>query len=129
MARNPLMAYKKKKLVETSCVSDGGDAAGDFGVDDDYGTKKYDEIFGFYDEGVLRTLYQIWRTAMKRAIGKFSVYGPGETGRDRFARFYEWGAAQPATAPLGQINYHDESCRSALNQLMFDGAEKVRKSR
>jgi len=64
MAGNPLIAYKKRKLVETSPVSDGGDAAGDFGVDGDYGTKKYGEILGFYDDGVPRTLYQIWRTAM-----------------------------------------------------------------
>jgi len=123
------MAYKKRKLVETSPVSDGGDAAGDSGVDDDYGTKKYGEILGFYDEGVPRTLYQIWRLAMQRAIAEFSVYGPGETGRDRFARFGEWGAAHLAMAPRGKINFHEESCRTVLNQLMQDVAKKVRKSR
>jgi len=38
------MAYKKRQLVETSPVSDGGDVAGDCRVDDDYGSKKYVEI-------------------------------------------------------------------------------------
>jgi len=61
-----VMVSKKRKIVELSTASDGGNAAGDSGVDDDYGTKKYTEILGFYDEGVPRTLYQIWRTAMQR---------------------------------------------------------------
>jgi len=100
------MVSKKRKMVELSAASDGGDAAGDSGVDNDYGTKKYTEILGFYDEGVPRTLYQIWHMAMQCAMAKFSVFGPGETGRDRFARFCEWGATHPAMAPLGQINYH-----------------------
>jgi len=83
------MAYKKRKLVETSPVSDGGDAAVASGVDDDYGTKKYAEILGFYDEGVPRTLNQICRKAMQHAMAEFRVYGPGETGRDRFARIWK----------------------------------------
>jgi len=112
-----------------SPTSDGGDVVGDSGANDDYGIKKYAEILGFYDEGVPRTLHQIWRTAIQRAIAGFSVYGPGETGHDRFARFCEWGARHPAMAPRGQINYHEESCRSALNQLMQDVTKKVRKSR
>jgi len=83
------MVSKKRKMVELSPASDGGGAAGDSGVDNDYGTKKYTEILGFYDEGVPRTLYQIWHMAMQRAMAEFSVYGPGETGRNRFARFCE----------------------------------------
>jgi len=83
------MVSKKRKMVGLSPASDGGDAAGDSGVDDAYGTKKYAEILGFYDEGVPRTLYQIWRTTMQCAMAEFSVYGPGETGQDRFARFCE----------------------------------------
>jgi len=58
------MVFKKRKVVEVSPASDGGDMVGDSGADDDYGTKKYAEILGFYDKGVPRTLYQIWRTAM-----------------------------------------------------------------
>ena len=129
MPKNPLMAYQKRKLVETSPVSDGGDAAGDPGVDDDYGTKKYAKVLCFYDEGIPRTLYQIWRPAMQRAMAEFSVYGPGEKGRGRFARFCEWGAAHPVMALRRQINYNEQSCRSALNQLKQDVAKKVRKSR
>jgi len=51
------MVSKKRKLVEVSPASDGGDAAGDSGVNNDYGTNKYEEILGFYNEGVPRTLY------------------------------------------------------------------------
>jgi len=87
MARNPVMVSKKRKLVEVSPASDGGNAAQDSGVDNDYSTKKYAEILGFYDKGILGTLYQIWRTAMQRAMAEFSVYGPRETVRDRFALF------------------------------------------
>jgi len=79
------MVSKKRKMVELSPNSDGSDAVGDSGVDDDFGSKKCAEILGFYDEGVPRILYQILRTAMQRALAEFSVYGPGETGRDRFA--------------------------------------------
>jgi len=123
------MVFKKRKVVEVSPPSDGGDMVGDSGADDDYGTKKYTEILGFYNEVVPRTHYQILCTAMQRAMAEFSVYGPGETGRDRFAWFCEWVAAHPAMAPQRQINYHEESCRSALNQLMQNVAKKVRKSR
>jgi len=123
------MVSKKRKLVEVSPASNDGDAAGDSGVDYDYGNKKYAEILGFYDEGIHRTLYQIWRTAMQRAMAEFSVYGPGETGRDRFAHFCEWGAAHLAMALGRQIHYHEESSNSTLNQLMQDVAKEVRKSR
>jgi len=98
-----------------SPTSDGGDVVGDSGADNNYGTKKYPEILGFYDEGIPRTLSQMWRTAMQCAMAEFSVYGPGETGHDRFARFCEWGAAHLAMALRGQINYPEESCRSALD--------------
>ena len=82
--------------METSPVSDGDDVAGGSSVDDDYSTKKYTEILGFYDGGVPRTLYQIWNTAIQCAIAKFSIYGPGVTGRDRFAWCCEWAVAHPA---------------------------------
>jgi len=59
MARNPLKAGKKRNLVETSPINNGSDMAGDPGVDDAYGSKKYAEILGVYDEGVPRILYQI----------------------------------------------------------------------
>jgi len=124
-----VMVSKKRKRVELSPASDGSDAAGDPGGNYANGTKKYTKILGFYNEGIPRTLYQIWRTAMHHAMAKFSSYGPGETGRDRFTWFGEWGATHPAMAPRRQINYHEESCRSALNQLMQDVAKKVRKSR
>jgi len=123
------MVSKKRKMVELSPASDGGDPVGDSGVIDNYGTKKYAEILVFYDEGVPRTLYQIWCMAMQGAMAEFSVYGPEETGRDRFARFCEWGAAHPAMAPRGQINYHEESYQRALNQLMQNVSKKVQKSR
>jgi len=58
------MVFKKRKVVEVGRASDGGDVVGDSGTNDDYGTKKYTEILGFYDEGVPRTLYQIWHMAM-----------------------------------------------------------------
>jgi len=111
------MVFKKRHVVVVSPASDCTDMAGDLGADDDHGTKKYAKILGFYNEGIPRTLYQIWRTAMQCAMAEFSVYGPGETGRDRFVRFCKWRVPNPAMAPPGQINYHIESCRSALNQL------------
>jgi len=53
------MVFKKRKVVEVSPASDGGDWVGHLGANDDYGAKKYFEILGFYEEGVPRTLYQI----------------------------------------------------------------------
>jgi len=51
------MVLKKRKAVEVSPASDGGDVVGDSDANDDYGTKKYAEILSFYDEGDTRTLY------------------------------------------------------------------------
>ncbi|KAF8423009.1 hypothetical protein BGX38DRAFT_1279720 [Terfezia claveryi] len=112
------MGTKKRKLIE---ASDGGDPARESSGDEDYGTKQFADALGFNDPGVPKTLYQIWRNCMQRAITEFGVYGPGESGHDRFAWFCEWGVAHPAMAPRGQINYHDEAM-----QVMWEAIADAR---
>ncbi|KAF8429989.1 hypothetical protein BGX38DRAFT_1146911 [Terfezia claveryi] len=111
------MPLKKRKLGNAGTTSDGGGV--DSG-DDDYGTRQFADKLGFNDPGVPKTLYQVWRSCMQHAMSDFGIFGPGESGRMRFAELCEWGAAHLAMAPKGQINYHQQDYRSALNQLMQD---------
>ncbi|RPB24996.1 hypothetical protein L211DRAFT_848357 [Terfezia boudieri ATCC MYA-4762] len=110
------MPPKKWKLGTTS------DGSGADSGDDDHGTRQFADRLGFNDPGIPRTLYQ-------RAMSDFGIFRPGEFGRTKFAKLCEWGAAHLAMAPKGQLNYHKQEYRSALNQLMQDVAKKARKSR
>jgi len=66
---------------------------------------------------------------MQRAMAKFAIFGPGESGRVKFAELYEWAAGHPAMALKGQVNYHDPEYRDTMNQLLQDVAKKACKSR
>ena len=108
----------------------GGDGGGGGGPsDDDHSTKQYVDKLGFNDPGIPKTLYQIWRSCMQRAMAEFGIFGPGEAAKVKFAEFCEWAAGHPSMAPRGQVNYNDQTYRVAMNQLLQDVAKKARKCR
>jgi len=44
---------------------------------------------------------------MQRAMAKFRIFSPGESGRVKFAELCEWAAGHPTMASKGQVNYHN----------------------
>ena len=66
---------------------------------------------------------------MQCAMAEFGIFGPGESGRVRFAELCKWAAGHPAIAPKGHVNYHDPEYRDTINQLQQNIAKKACKSR
>ena len=97
--------------------------------DQDHSTKQYVDKLSCHDPVIPRTLSQICRSCMQRAMAEFGLFGYGEAGTVKFAEFCEWAAGHPSIAPTGHVNYNDKTYRVAMNQLLQNVAKKAHKSR